>query len=313
MDPSPNCPLPSPDNVNLINCVITSDIYPYSQLDRRSEEIRLVIVEPATQTSEPLRSQLIHASLHQLPPYKALSYTWGVDAPCSSITLDGTTVPVRENLENALIMLRHEAANEPLLIWIDAICINQKDNAEKSGQILKMKLIFESATMVAVWLGSKSSNSPLAFKLVRDLTHCSVENLSALIKDPTRAEQIKALRQLYYRDYWWRIWVIQEVVVAKNATIYCGEESIPWDDLDGISDILALVKEDLSNMMYHHPDSVFKLLPSGPRSMKLFRITRPTLSTNDQTPLLELLRSHMSKYSSDPRDKVYGLVGISDA
>jgi hypothetical protein len=102
-------------------------------------------------------------------------------------------------------------------------------------------------------------------------------------------------------------------MVAENAIIYCGEDSIPWATFDGISDILALVKEDLARTLYHDPDSVFKLLSSGPRSMKLFRIKQPTLSTHDQTPLLELLRSHMSKYSSDPRDKVYGLIGISDA
>jgi hypothetical protein len=144
---------------------------------------------------------LIHVSLNQLSPYKALSYTWGVDAACSSINLDGTAVPVRENLENALKRLRHDTIYEPLLIWIDAININQQDNAEKSDQISKMRLIFERAAMVTVWIGSESSNSPLAFKLVRDLISCPKESLSVLITDPARVDQIEALRQLYYRDY----------------------------------------------------------------------------------------------------------------
>lgn len=143
---------------------------------------------------------------------------------------------------------------------------------------------------------------------MRDLTDCPREHLSALITDPSRAEQIKSLRQLYYREYWWRIWAVQEVVVAKNATIYCGEESIPWSVLDTIGDTLTLVKDDLARLMYHDPDSVHKLLSSGPRSMKLLH-----LSAVSKVPLLQLLRSHMSKYSSDPRDKIYGIVGISAA
>jgi hypothetical protein len=141
--------------------------------------------------------------------------------------LDGITIPVRANLEHTLRRLRIKADGGLLSLWIDAICINQDDNTEKSEQISKMRLIFERASMVAVWIGPEAANSKLAFKLVRDLADCPREHLSALITDPSRAEQIKALRQLYYREYWWRIWVVQEVVVAKNATIYCREESIP--------------------------------------------------------------------------------------
>ncbi len=311
MEPSLNHPLLN--NVEPMTCIVTSGDYPYRQLDCNSAEIRLVVVEPATDASQPLHCQLKHASLRRLPQYKALSYTWGAEDPCNSIILDGRTVPVRGNLENALRRLRQDSHNEPFNLWIDAICINQEDDEEKSDQISKMRIIFEQATMVAVWLGSELANSPLAFKLVHDLTNCAAENLSALITDPTRLDQIKALRELYYRDYWWRIWVIQEVVVAENVTIYCGDNSLPWAIFERVGDILAQVKDDLSKMMYHDPDSVFKLLSSGPRSMKLFRVQRPTLSTDDQAPLLELLRSHKSKYSSDPRDKVYGLVGVSDA
>ena len=51
---------------------------------------------------------------------------------------------MRVNLEHALRRQRRDANNEPLLIWIDAICINQQDGAEKSDQISKVRLIFET-------------------------------------------------------------------------------------------------------------------------------------------------------------------------
>jgi hypothetical protein len=223
--------------------------------------------------------------------------------------LDGHLVLVRQHLHEALQRLRPQSAGQSLLIWVDSICIDQDDPREKSEQISKMKLIFERAESVLIWIGSESATSQSAFKLVRDLLACAEEQLPGLVRDPSRIEQFEALRQLFYRDYWWRIWVIQEVVVAKKAMIYCGPESISWKDLSAVGGILQYAKDHLADIMFHDkPDSIYKLLSSGPRSLKL-----PEHSGTKQPRLLDLLLAHRSKYSSDPRDKVFGLIGISDA
>ena len=58
--------------------------------------------------------------------------------------------------------------------------------------------------------------------------------MRAIVTDPERAEELEALVVLFRRQYWWRIWVIQEVSSAKKAMVYCGDESIPWEQLDNV-------------------------------------------------------------------------------
>ena len=74
---------------------------------------------------------------------------------------------VRKNLWEALHQIQSES--EELMIWIDAICINQSDLAERSEQVCKMKSIFEQAKQVMVWLGSAERGSDLAFALVTNI------------------------------------------------------------------------------------------------------------------------------------------------
>ena len=70
------------------------------------------------------------------------------------------------NLESALRHLRHES--EELVIWVDALCINQKDLAEKNSQVQKMASVFRQAKMVICWLGEETDDSHLAFCTIKD-------------------------------------------------------------------------------------------------------------------------------------------------
>ncbi len=101
--------------------------------------------------------------------------------------------------------------------------------------------------------------------------------------------------------------MIQEVSCAKNALVYCGDDSIPWSELDRVCDIFKGVENHLSSLFYQTPSYVRTLICGGPRSLQLSRYS-PMASV---PPLLELLTTHKSKKSTDPKDKVYALVGIS--
>lgn len=76
---------------------------------------------------------------------------WGPPTPLRHIILDGKIFPIRENLYWALIHLRLK--DKDRRIWIDGICINQNDNAEKDIQVAQMRLLYQNATKVTVWLG----------------------------------------------------------------------------------------------------------------------------------------------------------------
>ncbi|KAI1737385.1 heterokaryon incompatibility protein-domain-containing protein [Xylaria scruposa] len=122
--------------------------YSYAPLDNACKEIRLLHIRPSTDKSSDIVCTLQHASLNaQNPPhYETLSYTWG-GGPTISFSTTNTS-PV---------------------MWVDAICINQKDDVEKSSEVPRILQIYQSAFQVCIWLGGESSDSGLAFKHLRQL------------------------------------------------------------------------------------------------------------------------------------------------
>ncbi|KAG9231580.1 hypothetical protein BJ875DRAFT_506607 [Amylocarpus encephaloides] len=172
-----------------------------------------------------------------------------------------------------------------------------------------MRTIYHNAESVEVWLGMDANGSRLAVQLTRELNMCQRGKASQIIRDPANAEALEALVVLFRRQYWWRIWVIQEISVAKRAIVYCGSESTPWNELDGVCDILREEEDFLQDMFYERPSFARTLLHGGPRGLHLSRYS----PQNEAPPLLELLLSHKSKKSTDPKDKVFALVGISNA
>lgn len=118
--------------------------------------------------------------LETFPKYDALSYTWGRDPRMEQIyvTSEGQesagqlqapmlTLNIRFNLANAMRYLRH--ANQPRIIWIDAICINQVDSAERDLQIKRMGRIYSRSAAVVIWLSSSSSSSSFALTKLNHL------------------------------------------------------------------------------------------------------------------------------------------------
>lgn len=89
-------------------------------------------------------------SLESRPVYKALSYTWGDVNDVTPILLNGRPFLATKNLEKALRRL--SMLGEDVIFWIDALCINQADNDERSSQVRLMRAIYENTEEVLVWL-----------------------------------------------------------------------------------------------------------------------------------------------------------------
>lgn len=119
----------------------------YSPLDMLKSEIRLAIIEPGN-TSSVIRCYIIHVSLDDKPIYKALSYTWGDQLHTKKITINNCVFDVGENLLAALHGLR--TLDRQRTVWIDAICINQKDIPERESQIRMMCRVYQEAKQVAI-------------------------------------------------------------------------------------------------------------------------------------------------------------------
>jgi len=179
--------------------------YTHSRIDSSSRQIRLIQIPPQT-NSPPLSVQGSHlspdcsassrsidrasnegfprfattstddspmdctievVSLNNHPLYFALSYTWGDPNDLTSITLDGSVIQATRSLKEALRHLQHK--ERPVKIWVDAICINQMNDREKSLQIQLMKSIYQNADSVIIWLGLDSDGSDLLMDRLDEL------------------------------------------------------------------------------------------------------------------------------------------------
>lgn len=138
---------------------------------QEATSIRLVQLAPKS-ADHLIRCTLIDANLTEKPLYEALSYTWAIDSDIGdprngagkrTIICNGAALDVFKNLHNALFHLQ-EMGWTFVPIWIDAICINQDDDIEKSAQVNMMGTIFRDASRVIIWLGKSSLATDLALR-----------------------------------------------------------------------------------------------------------------------------------------------------
>ena len=216
----------------------------YTTLNSHKHEFRLLKILP--ETTSHIKCELIVASLRQPPSYVSLSYAWGDKEDTRTILLHGHEFPITLSLWYALARLRSRTC--PVLIWVDAVCINQKDINERSHQVQSMINIYALATSVNMWLGPESEDSNLAIQLLDDIVTCSDKNngdIRGIIFSPSRIQDFRSLAGLFERDYWYRLWVIQEIHNARAVDVYCGPSKLPWETYKKASVCLIKYQADL--------------------------------------------------------------------
>ncbi|KAG8160863.1 hypothetical protein KVR01_009127 [Diaporthe batatas] len=137
----------------------------YAPLHSDGRKFRLLVLEPSPDRQAPIRCQLKQSSFdNAIPEYKALSYTWGDPLVTTPISVNDAEIQITVNLEAALRHIRN--ASDAITIWVDALCINQTDVAEKNHQVEMMRDIYSGAELVIAWLGSASEDSDLAMEIL---------------------------------------------------------------------------------------------------------------------------------------------------
>jgi hypothetical protein len=281
---------------------MTSNRYHYIPLDKAANEIRLVTIR-AAKVADHVYCSLGKYAPSEVPAYEALSYAWGSAADTNSIVLDGFDFQVTTNLHAALRRLRRE--NQDRLLWIDALCINQKDNLEKNHQVSMMKRIFERAEQVVVWLGNLPGEGNEHIKVVfekfkfiqtmerNELRSMKVQELEGMFG----YQPWKAFRDLFELRWWKRIWTIQEVEVARNILVICGNGHISANRFDAAVNFMRGI-----------------LLPGYQRAPGRTIVAKSikSLRVGESRDLLFLARYFCRRESTDQRDKLYALVGIAE-
>ncbi|KAK4125735.1 HET-domain-containing protein [Parathielavia appendiculata] len=266
---------------------------PYRGTELPKNSLRLLDIEPATHDDGPVVCTLKEVPFGSRPKYEALSYMWGPEEGKDAMILNGHPFHVRKNLRDALIFLRNEVAsgNAQPPFWIDAICINQSNRAERNRQLPIMGQIYFRAGTVVVWLGS--SYQTFEKRMTNETT--SEEDKKPEEHDSSRDKRIQQemVRCLQKDDYWGRLWIIQEIGRARKLRVCFGTQTLSWERFAQL-------------ITMHNGDG-----NTGP--LRLDGLLRKE-KYNDSHTLKRLLEDHKAAKCSDVRDKVYGLVGLaSDA
>jgi hypothetical protein len=111
--------------------------------------IRVLTISSGVDNS-PIQLTITTAKLKRTA-YRCLSYTWDPQYPQHDVVVNGQTLRIGHNLW--LFLRSARAAGIDVPVWIDAICINQSNVAERNGQVSRMGQIYSNAESVIVWLG----------------------------------------------------------------------------------------------------------------------------------------------------------------
>ena len=266
--------------------------YPARSLEG-TDAVRLVSLLPGPRESE-LRCHLISSNLKDAPQYEALSYAWGDTSNAATIIIqdpagkaEAQHLNITASSAAALRRLRHER-NDHRLIWIDQVCINQTDIPERNHQVSLMTQIYDHAQRVIVYLGEAADDSNEAMDFIRDVHAPEDHQIDEWSERPVS----KGLQDLFKRPWFNRIWVLQEVAMARDTVVYCGDRSVDWeafmtfgrynDSMYTIRNMPHVIRQEMNRARdwYEAPHPLKKLIDSRPCE------------------------------ASDPRDKIYAILPL---
>ncbi|KAI1095847.1 hypothetical protein F5B19DRAFT_489022 [Rostrohypoxylon terebratum] len=311
--------------------------YPYRELGET--DVRLLRIVPGKGTIECL--------LHQMPLaevrfFYALSYVWGDATRRETIMLEGRPFSITRNLYEALHQFRqrpYDIGYPEDYFWVDAICINQDDLDERARQVPRMMDIYH-ASAVVIWLGHPRTRpaDSLSKKLISRVRSSQPqispdEAVETLFKKATSmwdewepvdddenviieeefgdayAAVVHEMSSILNRPWFDRVWTIQEACLEASPLVYLGHHSVRLSHLIDIWTILSR-------------EHRFLLLCPGSWRMacinKINKIWRHSRFDGDEDPkkmkmaevLATLQKVTGRKNSTDPRDQVYGLLGL---
>ncbi|KAJ4313527.1 protein phosphatase regulator [Neodidymelliopsis sp. IMI 364377] len=172
--------------------------------------------------------------------------------------------------------------------WIDAICINQASFEERNHQVKLMRQVYSNAQSVSIWLGECEAESPMDVVMdkIANSQFASYKNISG----PTE-QDTEAMRALCDDKYWRRMWVIQEVVLARQPIIHYGSKTVNFD-------VVAHVFIDVfSNSFCRTP---------------IWNIASTRRDSRSESLSLKTLISDFQNHEATViHDKVYALLGLA--
>lgn len=261
-------------------------------------QIRLIQLQPGPVAS-PITYRLDNVLLEDAPPYTALSYVWGSPEPVNTVYIKDTPTPVTANLHTALVHVRQESSI--VTLWVDALCICQDDQLEKSQQVQMMSRIFRKATSTFIWLGEPSDRDQVvADYLCKEHDRIDTQSTGSELKRVS----IEALRHFFERPWFRRLWILQEAILSKQPIVHYGRFEIPF------SSVLRLSTDLIFNNLGNHRGDVFSNCPLS-RCMHEWDKVLQVVNERGGWPLIFALPMTERMESTLFEDRVYALLGLA--
>ncbi|KAK3695805.1 heterokaryon incompatibility protein-domain-containing protein [Podospora appendiculata] len=224
--------------------------------------IRLLWLDKGSD-DDPVHATLQASQLANEPKFKAVSYAWADAAGDSS-------------------RKRAHLPRGDVVLWVDAVCIDQRNIRERNHQVSLMAAIYAAASEVLVYLGAADTASAMVLDVIK---------FQRQLLAPVERE---VFRDFFARSYFYRTWVVQEIANAVSATAYCGERSVKWSMLFSA----PIFRDPRLSGLEHRP---------LPWLTEVYTRPRAQASTME---LLDFLIATWRCKASDPRDKVFALLGL---
>jgi hypothetical protein len=312
-----------------------------------SDSLRILELLPGG-PDEPLTCRVLEIRKSEDVSFEALSYTWG--APIFSRIIrdvdSGSVLRITENLFDALQALRLPNATRRL--WIDAVCINQKDTPEQNQQVAHMDDVYRKAMLVVVWLGKEDCGKAIGEldRIGRDSDLYGVPKVFPFpqsLRDRTALENClrlaetcdgDAMKHFYTRPWFERVWIVQEFVLAKDLTLQVGSDSISYDRFSKATCVLDLFlkrpilteacgEHTIGNLIIHAAEwfiLAWSLVQTRERHMALNNPDRSSFTKDPNhelfihpSTLVEHCANAKRLKCQDERDRVYGMLGFAGA
>lgn len=288
----------------------------HEQFDDPQNQIRLLWATKS-QHDDVLAFEISTFALNDAPTYNAISYTWGDNTQEYTVKINEQDFHINHNCFYALWQAcRHYFTT---FIWIDSLCIDQNNSAEKSAQVWIMSNIYRRAARVLACVGPHADNSSLLTDLMPNIVRAFDQRESQEVKlfdsvdKETESRLLESFRLFQHRAYWKRLWIIQEIALATHIDVLCGEDILPWESVmifqrPQIYGIEPLVRTTVAVTDYGAPavpadDSVHF------RSCFWYRAVART-SGHARRRIGDLLFMAKQLECEDLHDRIYGLLGL---
>lgn len=277
------------------------------------------------QADDPLKATLNESLLANTPSYDAISYYWGSDDLAYTIEINQassvTLHRINTNLHFALRRFRLETEDRTLSN--DAICINQKDDAEKADQVGLMGEIYTRAQKVLIYLGEPDTSTSEATDLMDKIHEAAVntpqEDLMPAVmwmkKNrlplPTEPHKWEPLKTFFRRPWFRRKWIVQECALAKCPIFHCGQWERSWEFMEVIDQSIA--KRALGVLDYTvsaNLEQAYSLQQSLSQLWGI-RMLKMGFNENKSFRLLDLAYHFRASVAKDPRDHLFSLIALT--